>query len=105
MIFNLKIEYPGIWVRENNKLEWVKLSDAIMADNLPGTKYYFGHVSEDRVKANGFVGTLKPNMLYLTPKLELGKDFRNEPVPNSLKLLQTIFYPSGTISHYVITGL
>lgn len=90
---------------QENKLSWTQISDAIWADHLPDTKYYFGHVSEERIKANGFIGTLKPNLLYLLPEHEIGKDFRHEPVPSSIKLLETIYYPSGRIAKYILTGL
>ena len=101
-LFWLKIE-PKIF--QENKLEWVQISDAIWADHLPNTKYYYGHVLEERITANGFIGTLKPTILYLMPKLEIAKDFRYEPVPNSIKLLKTIYYPSGRIAKYILSGL
>ena len=100
-LFWLKID-PRI--PQQNKLVWTQISDAIWADHLPGTKYYYGHVSEERIKANGFVGTLKPNILYLMPEVEMGKDFRREPVPNSVNLLETIYFPSGRIAKYILTG-
>lgn len=100
-LFWLKVD-PRIL--QENKLEWTKISDAILADHLPKTKYFFGHVSEERIKANGFIGTLKPNILYLMPETEIGKDFRREPVPNSIELLEIIYYPSGRISKYILTG-
>ncbi|MFZ5366030.1 MAG: glycosyltransferase family 39 protein [Patescibacteria group bacterium] len=101
-LFWLKID-P--WIVQENKLSWTQISDAIWADHLPGTKYYFGHISEERIKAGGFIGTLKPNILYLAPEGEIGKDFRYQPIPNSIKLLDTIYYPSGRIAKYILTGL
>lgn len=100
--FWLKIN-PQIFQEE--KLIWTQISDAIWANYLPKTKYYYGHVSEERITANGFVGTLKPNILYLLPKKEIAKDFRYEPVPNSIKLLKTVYSPSGAIAKYILTGL
>lgn len=91
-------------IQRNNKLKWTQISDAIWADHLLGTKYYFGHVLEERIKANGFIGTLKPNILYLMPETEIAKDFRYEPVPNSIELLQTYYYPSGRVSKYILKG-
>lgn len=100
-LFWLKVN-PRIF--QGKKLEWTEISDAIWADRLPGTKYYFGHVSEERIKANGFIGTLKPNILYLMPGAEIGKDFRYEPVPNSIKLLDTTYYSTGRVCKYAMTG-
>ncbi len=100
-LFWLKID-PR--VLHKDKLEWTQISDAIWADRLPGTKYYFGHVSNERVKANGFIGTLKPDILYLFPQSEIAKDFRREPIPNSMQLLEMIFYPSGRIAKYIMSG-
>jgi len=103
--------FASFWLKLNpqliqkNKLEWTQISDAIWAYHLPGTRYYFGHISEERIKANGLAGTLKPNILYLAPEGEIGKDFRHEPVPGSIKLLETIYYPSGRIAKYILTGL
>jgi len=101
LLFWLKID-PKI--PQNNKLQWTEISDAVSADNIPQTKYYIGHVSEERIKANGFIGTLKPNILYFLPGSEIGKDFRYEPVPNSIKLLKTIYYPSGRVAKYIMSG-
>lgn len=101
-LFWLKVD-PHIL--QENKLVWTEISDAIRADHLPKTKYYYGHVSKERITANDFIGTLKPNILYLTPKLEVGRDFRYAPLPSSIRLLGTIYYPSGTVAKYVLTGL
>lgn len=101
-LFWLKID-PR--VLQENKLNRTQISDAIWADHLPNTKYYYGHVSEERITANDFIGTLKPNILYLTPKLEVGRDFRYAPLPNSIRLLETIYYPSGRVAKYILTGL
>lgn len=100
-LFWLKID-PSLV--QGKKLVWSQISDAIWADNLPQTKYYFGHVSKERVKANGFIGTLKPNILYIVPQVEIGHDFRYTPVPQSIKLLETIVYPSGRLCKYILTG-
>lgn len=100
-LFWLKVD-PHII--QENKLTYVQISDAVWADNLPQTKYYFGHISKERMLANGLEGTLKPNILYLVPQVEIKKDFRLEPVPSSIKLLQTIYYPSGRMAGYVLTG-
>jgi len=100
-LFWLKVD-PRI-VQEN-KLTWTQISDAIWADHLPQTKYYFGHIAEERIRANGLEGTLKPNILYLAPQVETKKDFRLEPVPGSIELLQTIYYPSGRMAEYILTG-
>lgn len=88
-----------------SQLAWEKLSDAIEADHLTGTKYYLGHISEERIRAGGFVGTLKPNMLYVAPESEIGKNLRLTPVPSSVKLLKVIDLPSGGPTKYVLTGI
>lgn len=91
-------------IYQEGELKWTQVSDAIWADHLVGTKHYFGHVAEERIKANGFIGTLKPNILYIIPEVEIGKDFRREPVPESIRLLETIYYPSSRIAKYILTG-
>jgi hypothetical protein len=101
-LFWMKID-PRI--AQKRELKWQDLSDAVGADNLVGTKYYFGHVNDNRVKANGFVGTLKPDMLYVSPKSEIGQNLKVAPVPNSIKLLKSIDYLSGEPSKYILTGL
>jgi hypothetical protein len=103
-LFWLKID-PKITQNTKGKLNWTKISDAVTADNLPGTNYYYGHVSEERIKVNGFIGTLKQNMLYLVPQGEIGQDYGYAPIPSSIKVLDSIYYPSGTVSDYVLTGL
>ncbi len=117
VIFNDKNEPPLIFslfwtqtdpkfLQENkNKLVPTIISDAITANNLPGTNFYYGHISDQRIIANGIIGTLKPYTLYLVSKVEVRKDFKAEPVPPSINLLKMIYYPSGAISHYVLTGM
>ncbi len=100
-LFWLKVD-PRI-VQEN-KLIWTQINDAIRADHLPQTKYYFGHISEERISNSGLNGILKSNILYLAPQVEIKKDFRLEPVPSSIELLQTIYYPSGRMAEYILTG-
>lgn len=89
---------------QNNKLVWTELSDAIWADCIPGTKYCFGHVADDRVKANGYAGTLKPYFLYLMPDAEVEKYFQHQST-ESVKILEKFVYPSGRIAGYALTGL
>lgn len=101
-LFWLKID-PEI-AQNGMKLKWTKLSDAIQADNLPGTKYYFGHIDKDRLRSGGVDGALKPNILYLCPQSEIRSDYRYSPVPVSIELLDTIFYPSGRSAKYVLRG-
>jgi hypothetical protein len=100
-LFWLKIDPTII---QENKLTWTQINDAIWADHLPQTKYYFGHISEERLRNSGLGGTLKPDILYLAPQVEIKKDFRLEPVPNSIELLKTIYYPSGRLGQYILTG-
>jgi len=44
---------------QENKLVWTDISDAVGAYHLPQTKYYFGHIKEERIRVNGLEGTLK----------------------------------------------
>jgi len=89
---------------QENELVWTEISDALSADHLQGSKYYFGHLSEERLRNSGLNGTLKENILYLAPQVEIKKDFRLEPVPESIDLLQNIYYPSGRLGFYILTG-
>lgn len=83
---------------------WGQLSDAIWADHLLGTKYYFGHISTERMRGGGIEGCIKPNILYLAPQSEIRSDYRYTPIPSSIILKETIFYPSGRLSKYILTG-
>lgn len=89
---------------QENKLEWTKINDYLTADHLPGTKYYFGHVSEERIKNYWPQGTLTNQILYLSPLKETIIDFRYNAVPGSLRLLGTVYLPSGRVARYILTG-
>ena len=101
-LFWMKID-PSL-TQKSLKLAWTKVSDTIMADRFGETKYYFGHISRERIRSGGLDGSLKPNILYLCPQSEIRSDFRYVPVPGSIKLLETIFYLSGRTAKYVLTG-
>jgi 4-amino-4-deoxy-L-arabinose transferase-like glycosyltransferase len=106
LIFSLFWTQTDPRILQENKLVYQQVNDAIWADHLPQTKFYYGRVSEKRVvEASGYGGTLNPKILYLAPLLEIKKDFRREPPPSSVGLLKTIYYPSGSIAHYILTGL
>lgn len=100
-LFWLKVD-PKIF--QENKLEWVDVNDAIKANHLLQTKYYFGHVSESRIKEYWPKGTLTQNILYLTPESEVGLDYRYHKVTGSIKLLETVYSPSGRAYKYALTG-
>jgi len=91
-------------ILQNSKMEWVKVNDSIMADHLPGTKYYFGCVSREQMRLNGLVGTLSPEILYVMLEIEVGLDYRYHNVPPTIRLLETIYYPSGRVAKYILTG-
>lgn len=89
---------------QSNKLAWTELSDAIWADCLPSTNYCFGHVSEDRIKSNGYTGTLKPYFLYLMPDMEIEEYFQHQTT-DSVGILEKFKYPSGRFAGYALTGI
>lgn len=100
-LFWLKID-PKIV--QNNKLKWTVINDSLSADHLTGTKYYFGHVSEDRIKNYAPGESIKPNYLYVMPLRETNLDYRDHDVPKPLKLLKTVYFPSGKVAKYVLKG-
>lgn len=101
-LFWLKVD-PTIL--QKSKLEWTKINDFIMADHLPGTQYYFGHIAKEKMKSGGLEGALSPEMLYVFPEGETGLDYRFHAVPSNSNLLQTVYFPSGRVAKYVLTGL
>ena len=76
-----------------------------MAKKLGETKYYLGAIKEERLKSGWLAGTLKPNILYIAPEGEIGKDLRRMPLPGNVKLLEIINFPSGEQAKYILTGL
>jgi hypothetical protein len=100
-LFWLKVDPRTI---QGSKLEWTKINDNLMADHLLETKYYYGHVSEERIKNYWPQGTLSNKILYLAPGIEVMVDYRYHAVPGSLRLLDTFYLPSDRVAKYVLTG-
>lgn len=89
---------------QNNKLVWTEINSDLKTDYLPQTKYYFGHIDEEKMKNYQTEGILKQNYLYLMPGGETGVDYRNNNPPGGMNLLQTVSYPSGRVAKYIFTG-
>lgn len=102
--------YSYFWLKINPKIvqkanfENVEINSCLLTKHLVGTKIYYGHIQEQKLKSYQLDGCLGANVLYLSPDGETGLDYRYHDVPKPLSLLKTIYYPSGRVAKYIFTG-
>lgn len=66
--------------------------------------YYFAN-SNTQIDLYSLASFLQPGMLYIAPEKEIKLNLTKEPwrIPDNIKLLKTINYPSGTPAFYMFT--